>query len=535
MSDLYHDRMLCSLTRLLPLFAFLCLPLIVQGQVIGPVRIGSQTDVDFYESLISSKSETSIDGDLIISPDDPADRITDFEGLDQIISITGDLVIVNYSADDLYDPLSLLTSLSTVNNLIIGEPDSSNVFPGTFEGGELSSTISTISGDLIVENNPNLVSLAFLSPVSIIGSARAENNSTFGLFGSSLPENTISIGESLELINNGFQNLTGLAYLQSVGQNITLRGNPALVSLGDFASPSVLSGTFTIEDNDDLTDLGALSVLTQAAALIITGNDELATLNDFTGLSTLTNSLTITNNVLLADCSQLPCQTTVNGQDFDTTNPNVTVSGNTGDCADKAAIRAATNNDSYPCVQAAVLPVELMTFTGAFRRDRVALSWETATETDNSHFIVERSTNGFTFSAIGEVEGQGSSSVNVLYSYEDAKYTQGQNYYRLRQVDYDGSESVSNVITVQVEGAATALKIAPNPVAAGQASQIVLPDNFSNMVAVEVFTADGQRVVNRSYEATAKVELPTQDLPTGMYFVRLSDGATSVTDRLIVR
>ncbi|RZK47277.1 MAG: DUF11 domain-containing protein, partial [Hymenobacter sp.] len=91
------------------------------------------------------------------------------------------------------------------------------------------------------------------------------------------------------------------------------------------------------------------------------------------------------------------------------------------------------------------LPVVLTSFTAEAAGPAVRLAWATATETTNSHFVVERAADGYSFSALGTVAGQGTSSQNHAYTWLDASglATSRRQYYRLRQVDYDGRATYS--------------------------------------------------------------------------------------------
>lgn len=97
-----------------------------------------------------------------------------------------------------------------------------------------------------------------------------------------------------------------------------------------------------------------------------------------------------------------------------------------------------------------VLPVEFVRFSGKAGRDGVILSWETAAETNNRHFVVERDTSGSGFQALAEVPGAGNSDQPIAYTWLDAQPFNGLAYYRLRQVDLDGQSQFSDVIAVSL-------------------------------------------------------------------------------------
>ena len=114
---------------------------------------------------------------------------------------------------------------------------------------------------------------------------------------------------------------------------------------------------------------------------------------------------------------------------------------------------------------ASPLPVSLTRFTAAAQEPGVRLAWATATEKNNDRFEVQRSADGAGFATIGTVRGQGSSVTPHAYAFVDAAPRPGLNYYRLRQVDFDGTASFSPVVSARgaAPAATAALGIYPNP------------------------------------------------------------------------
>ena len=108
------------------------------------------------------------------------------------------------------------------------------------------------------------------------------------------------------------------------------------------------------------------------------------------------------------------------------------------------------------------LPIELIYFKGIIQKSNHLLSWQTATETNNSHFNIERSTDAKAWSTIGQVQGTGTTSEVQSYAFEDKKPFSGQNYYRLKQLDYDGAYSYSPVVSLIHKN--YEVTIYPNPV-----------------------------------------------------------------------
>lgn len=103
---------------------------------------------------------------------------------------------------------------------------------------------------------------------------------------------------------------------------------------------------------------------------------------------------------------------------------------------------------SGPNTANSVNPVVLVSFSGKHESGKNVLYWTTASETNNSHFEIEKSMDGKYFQALGNVEGSGNSDKFVNYTFEDYSVNQSINYYRLKQVDFDGQYEYSNTIAV---------------------------------------------------------------------------------------
>ncbi len=124
----------------------------------------------------------------------------------------------------------------------------------------------------------------------------------------------------------------------------------------------------------------------------------------------------------------------------------------------------------YSSIQGVALPVTLLSFNAAVKNSSVALSWETATESNSSHFSIQRSYNNQQFSDIGRVEASGSSTTLKSYSFTDnsASYFEKPVYYRLAMVDKDGTMKYSKIISAVLKATSTFIKsVYPNPVKSG--------------------------------------------------------------------
>jgi len=168
--------------------------------------------------------------------------------------------------------------------------------------------------------------------------------------------------------------------------------------------------------------------------------------------------------------------------------------------------------------QAQPLPVELTFFDAKKQRDHILLQWQTATEINNQGFDIQSSLDGKRWQSIGFVKGQGSSTVLHDYHYEDAAPYAGLNYYRLRQVDFDGQDAYSEVKAVEWV-ADKEISVYPNPLVNDK-----LSINFEGHIeTLRLLNTQGQLIrkqdighfVDRGYEWN----LP--GLPAGVYWVEV--------------
>lgn len=135
------------------------------------------------------------------------------------------------------------------------------------------------------------------------------------------------------------------------------------------------------------------------------------------------------------------------------------------------------------------LPVTLVSFTGKAVENNVALQWTTTEEVNASHFEVQRSGDAKTFVSIGEVEAKGESRNIVNYEFPDLSPLPGTNYYRLKQIDLDGTYAFSKTIAVQFN-AEIKINVYPNPV-----TDVLRVESAAALQSLELFKADGSKVV----------------------------------------
>ncbi|MBK7297724.1 MAG: T9SS type A sorting domain-containing protein [Flavobacteriales bacterium] len=171
-----------------------------------------------------------------------------------------------------------------------------------------------------------------------------------------------------------------------------------------------------------------------------------------------------------------------------------------------------------------VLPVELIEFNALALKDRVLVSWKTQTESNSDRYIIEHSIDAERFDPIGHVIAAGTSLETIDYEYFHEHPRTGINYYRLKQLDLDGSHTYSSVAPVEFKSDNNVLLPRPNP--ANSSIQIDLPVGYSDQVVLNIFDGSG-RMVRVIRVALANepsfVNIPVGDLDAGIYSIHLFD------------
>jgi len=182
-----------------------------------------------------------------------------------------------------------------------------------------------------------------------------------------------------------------------------------------------------------------------------------------------------------------------------------------------------------------LLPVEFLSFEGEAQQRQVLLKWVTGSEINNSHFEIEQSMDGVEFEPVGVVAGQGDAQEMTHYSYALPWSRPSRVYFRLKQVDFDGSYSYSQVIEVFFSGkGASWISLYPNPVK--DKLYLDLHDAFDNRVEVLVRDMMGHEVaryVVDTDETGPKKVFSMEDFASGLYVIYITDGIRQYTEKFI--
>ncbi len=181
------------------------------------------------------------------------------------------------------------------------------------------------------------------------------------------------------------------------------------------------------------------------------------------------------------------------------------------------------------------LPVELSSFTAVPKDKSVVLNWSTASELNNEGFDVEHSTDGTNFKTAGFVRGNGTTAQANDYDFIHRTPADGTNYYRLKQMDFDGGIEYSEIKKVEIEVRGFSTSLFPNP-ARGFFNVNIVADAGRDYT-VNIYNAIGQRVKEIALDGTdgSLIEnINTADFAKGLYFVEITDGTATQTRKLII-
>lgn len=167
------------------------------------------------------------------------------------------------------------------------------------------------------------------------------------------------------------------------------------------------------------------------------------------------------------------------------------------------------------------LPLDFLSFDGYYQDEEIQLSWTTANEINVSHFEIEKSNDGESFGLVGEVEAVNIESTINKYSLVDKSPFDGVNYYRIREVDFDGKSEFSETIRIESPLYAFEVNYYPNPV--DDVLTIEANETLAD-IKVQIVSTSGNVVLLQVLNGaeTSKVSIDISGLKTGVYHVLIN-------------
>lgn len=184
----------------------------------------------------------------------------------------------------------------------------------------------------------------------------------------------------------------------------------------------------------------------------------------------------------------------------------------------------SSNTQWYAFGSTDLLPVELTYFSAEKNKEKVDLSWQTASELNSSYYQIQRSADGVHFETIAVEAAAGFSNTLLNYSFVDENPLKGFNYYRLKEIDSDGSDQYSDIAVVDFFTGNTILQLAmyPNPLEESATLNFEMPEQ--GKAKIEVFDALGKVVYSNEFyfgKGGNSIALVDLAIASGNYFVRV--------------
>jgi hypothetical protein len=387
-------------------------------------------------------------------------------------------------------PATRTLTLATGGNKLIGAAITNNGAIN-WQDGSLSFTVAAtvtnngvmnISGDGAFQDNPG--------PGTFINNGTVTKSSA-----------GTTIFAMTTMTNSNGAAINGLGTLDITAATLNSNG---------FIQPGLSPGLLTINTAQPLSAGSTLSIEMLNGSGAGTGHDQLIRNGDITLAGTLT--VTETGAVPIGTYTIINLSTgTVSGS-FATTN---LPSGYT----------LQVNASNVQVVKSPPLPLHLLSFTAQKTGDnKVNLQWVTAEEQNVSHFEVQRSLNGISYTRIGTVQAL-NNPAGGAYRYRDERPPGKANYYRLRMIDIDSNFEISPVRKVVVDKENYSLTIYPNP-----ATDNIQIDFSSgeNSILVNIFDMGGKLVLSKTVNNDLLIKISVQSLGAGIYSLQVSDGIQKV-------
>ena len=177
--------------------------------------------------------------------------------------------------------------------------------------------------------------------------------------------------------------------------------------------------------------------------------------------------------------------------------------------------------------QMIALPVELIHFEVSKRDKNIMVHWSTASEINNDFFQVEHSVDGVQFDRIEYVKGVGNSVQINHYNALHKNPTNGVNYYRLKQVDYDGLFAYSDIVSIEFREEKNEVSVFPNPFTESITVKTspMLNNSFNGERTIEVFDIHNRLVQTNKFSTDDNItRLNLSQLYEGIYFIKIAMG-----------
>ena len=291
-------------------------------------------------------------------------------------------------------------------------------------------------------------------------------------------------------------------------------------------SLNMQTGKIELTDPNSLLTIGGTGALTNVGEFIFVsgsrGQFALGATIEVAHLKTDDNSELLVNN----RCLEVSSKMEVLGTSRIVGTGCITYSGSAGDFTNSSTggIFGSTTATSSSDLDGAALPIELLLFHLEYHPEGVRIEWATATETNNDFFSIERSQDGNEWGVIHSLEGAGDSDSILSYYFMDVNPITGIAYYRLKQTDFDGQFSYSQIASIDyyAKQSFSRVELYPNP--GTNILRILANPSILGSVAVRDMTGRQVSVEVKERSGTHLV-LDISKLPKGVFMVNTSSSS----------
>jgi hypothetical protein len=431
-----------------------------------------------------------------------------------------------------------ITNAGTWSTQVQEAAGSSPTISITQNGGRWSGTVGEGSGSLRLVNNASWT-VGFNFPSGSNNAFTTASGATSNL------SNYLGLNGTVALTNDG---------TLTASSGMGLNGTTTLTNNGTLTVSNYLglNGTATLANNGTLRVPGGMGALGSASSLTNAAGSTFAVTGDFTNqgalrnLGALTSSGNFTNSGTITGGAGAAQRGTIQAAGYTVNNGDFGADGSFLDFCDGTPPAPASDGfDSRGgtvgsnvtfCAPASSqpagpLPVVLTQFGAQLRGAAVLVQWATASEINSREFIVERSADGRQFEALQTVAGHGTRATASTYATTDAAPLAGLSYYRLRQVDVDGTRTYSPVASVR---RAAAFSAYPSPTA--DALTLDLRALPAGPCALRLLSLPGQVLLSQMLAGGEAQPLSLAPLPAGTYLLEvISAGQHRSVQRVIKR
>ncbi len=199
--------------------------------------------------------------------------------------------------------------------------------------------------------------------------------------------------------------------------------------------------------------------------------------------------------------------------------------------------------DANGCVKSVIgkpdcltTPVELISYTGKALPKGNLLTWSVASEINNAYYRLEKSSDGINYKELTKIAGAGTTATSQQYQFIDENRSTGISYYRLHQVDVDGTSKDLGVVKIARDGTRNLSIQSLQPVPAHNQVYLSFTSNTAHAVQISIYDVTGRVVLQQSQQpelGNNEILLDISTIASGMYTVLLSNGTESVGEKLV--